>query len=243
LSAQSLDRRVLAGDGAVQFVFAAREGVCGDGARFIEDGFGGEGRIYENGSTFNRGRDELWPSCFPGPVRVVASVTSGEIVRLRTYAGPVRSTTTSVRDLGVVPVADAVAFLTRLIEGDKGRVGEQAVLPFVLADSTSPWPTLLRVARDDKLSRGRRSNVSFWLSRGAAFKLGLTDQADEPDDDVRSSAVFALSQQHNSEAIPQLLELARHSKHPAVRAQALFWLGQSHDRRAIDYFGEVLGGR
>ena len=138
LSAQSIERRVLAGDGAVQFVFAAREGVCGDGARFIEDGFGGEGRIYENGSTFNRGRDELWPSCIAGPVRVVASVTNGEIVRLRTYAGPVRSTPTSVRDLGVVPVGDAAAFLTRLIEGDNGRVGEQAVLPSCSPTASRP---------------------------------------------------------------------------------------------------------
>ncbi|MCU1275995.1 MAG: hypothetical protein JWO48_3426, partial [Bryobacterales bacterium] len=30
------------------------------------------------------------------------------------------------------------------------------------------------------------------------------------------------------------------NKNPAVRKQAMFWLGQSHDQRAVHFFEEVL---
>lgn len=241
--AQSLMRRVLDGDGSVQFIFAARPGVCGDGANFISDGFGGNNRIYVNGNFGRDSRDNDWPPCAPGPVRVVASVSGGEIVRLRTYAGPLRSGDSPRRDLGVVSVSEATDFLTRLIEQAHGRAANDAVLPFMLADSITPWPSLLRSARDEQLPRGLRSNIAFWLARGASAKLGLIDRGDDDDDEVRSSAVFALSQQPKETAIPELIDVARHAPHPASRAQALFWLGQSGDRRAIDLFDEILRRR
>ena len=241
-AAQSLTRRVLDADGAVQFVFASRPGVCGDGATFIRDGFGGNSRIYENGN-FGERRGDDWPPCAAGPVRVVASVSGGEILRLRTYAGPRRVGDSPPRDLGIVPVSDAIDFLTRLIEQAHGRAANDAVLPLVLADTITPWPTLIRFARDQQLPRGVRSNVAFWLARGASAKLGLTNREDDDDDEVRSSAVFALSQQPKETAIPGLIEVARSAPHAASRAQALFWLGQSGDPRAIDLFDEILGRR
>jgi HEAT repeat protein len=243
VNAQSLTRRVLAADGPVQFVFASRPGVCGDGATFVSDGFGGNNRISDNGNFSGRSRGDDWPPCDPGPVRVVASVSGGEILRLHTYAGPRRAGDGPPRDLGIVPVSEAVDFLTRTIEQAHGRAANDAVLPLVLADSTAPWPTFLRLARDQQLPRGLRSNVAFWLARGAAAKLGLTDRGEDADDEVRASAVFALSQQPKGTAIPELIEVARHAPHPASRAQALFWLGQSGDPRAIDLFDEILSRR
>ena len=121
--AQSLMRRVMSDpDGSVHFAFASRPGVCGDGATYLRDGFGGTGRIYQGGN-------------FSGHMR------------------------------------------------------------------------------------------------------------DDDDDDLRISAVFALSQQPKDVAVPQLISLARHNTHPAVRAQAVFWLGQSHDPRALDLFEEILRTR
>lgn len=241
--AQSLTRRVLNADGPVQFIFASRPGVCGDGVRFISDGFGGNNRIYENGNYGRDSRDSDWPPCAPGPVRVVASVSGGEILRLRTYAGPLRTADAPPRDLGIVSVSEATDFLTHIIEQAHGRAANDAVLPFVLADSITPWPTLLRFARDEQLPRGVKSNIAFWLSRGAAAKLGLADRDEDDDDEVRSSAVFALSQQPKETAIPELIDVVRHAPHPTSRSQALFWLGQSGDRRAIDLFDEILSRR
>ena len=245
LPAQSLERRVTSGgEGGVQFTFAARPGVCGDGESFIQDGLGGSTRITEGGYMRGHTTGRDWVGCAPGPVRVVAWVTSGEIVRLRTYAGPVPSLgSAATRDLGTVSVGDATDFLTRLAEQGRGRAAEQALLPLVLADSISPWPALLRFARDDQIPRAVRHSATFWLSRGASAKLGLADADEDTDDDVRASAVFALSQQPRAQAVPELIEIARSSKHPAVRAQALFWLGQSGDPRAVDLFEEILRGR
>ena len=242
--AQSLERRLAdLADGDAQFTFASRPGVCGDGASFIEDGLGGESRIYEGGHINGRMNRVDGPACMPGPVRVVAWVAGGEIIRLRTYAGPLARPAESRRDLGQVSVSDAVAFLRELAERGSGRAAEQALLPLVLADSISPWPTLIRFARSDRIVRAVHRSAAFWLSRGAAAKLGLSDVDQTEDDEVRSSAVFALSQQPRAESVPRLLEVARTSKRPAVRAQALFWLGQTGDARAIDLFAEILERR
>jgi len=92
------------------------------------------------------------------------------------------------------------------------------------------------------MPRAIRGKADFWLARGAAAKLGVADR-DDDDDDLRISAVFALSQQPKDVAVPQLISLARHNTHPAVRAQAVFWLGQSHDPRALDLFEEILRTR
>jgi hypothetical protein len=244
LPAQALARRVAdAPDGALQFSFAARDGVCGDGATYVRDGFGGNNRIYEGGNYSGHTRGDDWPPCVDGPVRVVATLSGGQLLRLRTYAGPRRSSDAPPRDLGMVSVSDAEDFLAGVVGLARGRASSDAVLPLVLADSINPWPMLLRFARDERLSRSIRSTVAFWLARGAAARLGVANHGDDDDDDVRSSAVFALSQQPKDIAVPRLIEIARRNAHPAARAQALFWLGQSGDPRAVDLFDEILRRR
>jgi HEAT repeat protein len=241
LPAQSLSRRILdASDGPIQFSFASRDGVCGDGSTYVRDGFGGNNRIYEGGNFNGHSRGDDWPPCIPGPVHVVASMSGGQLLRLRTYAGPRRSGDSPPRDLGLVSVADAADFLTRVVEQARGRPSSDAILPLVLADSINPWPTLLRFARDERLPHSIRSTVDFWLARGAAARLGVADHDDEGDDEIRAQAVFALSQQPKETAVPQLIEIVRHNTHPSARAQALFWLGQSGDTRAVDLFDEIL---
>jgi hypothetical protein len=245
VAAQSLDRRVTAiRDGNVQFTFASRDGVCGDGTMYLRDGLGGEMRIAEGGNFTGRRSDYDWLACVPGPVRVVVSVADRQVLHLRTYAGPTRGSLDAGRpDLGSVSVADAVDFLTGLVEEGRGRAASDAILPLVLADSTDPWPTLLRFARTARLPQNVRSTTNFWLSRGAASKLGVTDRDETEDDEVRTQAVFALSQQPRESAVPRLIEIVRTSRRPAVRAQALFWLGQSGDSRATDLFEEILRRR
>ncbi|MFL5612279.1 MAG: HEAT repeat domain-containing protein [Gemmatimonadaceae bacterium] len=245
-NAQSLSRRLAdTRDGTVQFSFASRPGVCGDGATYVRDGFGDDNRIFDGGNISGHTRNGSdWPPCIRGPVRVVATVSGGDVVRLRTFAGArLEASVEERRDFGLVSVEDAVAFLTHLVDQTHARAASEAILPLVLADSTTPWPTLLRFARDERLSRSERSTVAFWLARGAAAALGVTGHEETDDDEVRSSAVFALSQQPKDFAIPQLIDVVRHNSHPAARAQALFWLGQSNDSRALDVFEEILQRR
>ena len=73
--------------------------------------------------------------------------------------------------------------------------------------------------------------------------MGYADRDGDDDDEIRTQAVFALSQQPKETAIPQLIEIVRHNSHPSACAQALFWLGQSGDTRAIDLFDEILRRR
>jgi|SRR5690348_9728392 len=247
--AQSLERRIFDGaaatrDASVQFSFAARPGVCGDGESFLSDGLGGDNHLYENGNFSGWRSGEALAPCLPGPVRVVVSTSGGEIVRLRTYVGPARaSEDRRSRDLGTIPVDDAAEFLTHLAERGSGRPAADAIVPIVLADGIDPWPILLRVARDERSSRAVRSTTEFWLARGAGFVLGLNGKERDDDDDIRASAVFALSQQPKETAVPRLIEIVHSSRRPAVRAQALFWLGQSGDPRAVDLFAEIFRRR
>ena len=43
------------------------------------------------------------------------------------------------------------------------------------------------------------------------------------------------------DGVAKLIQVARTNRNPAVRKQAMFWLGQSKDPRATDFFAEVLG--
>jgi len=57
---------------------------------------------------------------------------------------------------------------------------------------------------------------------------------------VKKKAVFALSQMHDADAVPRLINVARTNKNAVVRKQAIFWLGQMNDPRALDFLEEIL---
>ena len=56
-----------------------------------------------------------------------------------------------------------------------------------------------------------------------------TIATNDPNEQIRKSAVFALSRLPGEEATTQFIAVAESSKDPAVRRQAVFWLGQSND--------------
>jgi HEAT repeat protein len=83
----------------------------------------------------------------------------------------------------------------------------------------------------------------FWLAQKAGKKAEATiTEAIEkdPETEVKKRAVFALSQLPKDEGVPLLIQVARTNSNGAVRKQAMFWLGQSHDLRALAFFEEVL---
>lgn len=57
---------------------------------------------------------------------------------------------------------------------------------------------------------------------------------------MKKRAVFALSQLPRDEGVPLLIDVARRHTNPVVRKQAMFWLGQSKDPRALEFFAEIL---
>jgi HEAT repeat protein len=67
-----------------------------------------------------------------------------------------------------------------------------------------------------------------------------TIATNDPNEQIRKSAVFALSRLPSDEAAAQLIAVADSSKDPIVRRQAIFWLGQSNDPRALEYLTKLL---
>ena len=81
-----------------------------------------------------------------------------------------------------------------------------------------------------------RSESIFWLAQKAGNKAAaaITERIEQdPDTEVKKKAVFALSQLPKDEGVPLLIQVARTHSNPAVRKQAMFWLGQSKDPRAL----------
>lgn len=241
---QSLAQRVSsAGDGRVQLRFASRPGVCGDGHSTIS---GGDNNVMRANWSANDAGD--WRRrCAPGPVRVVLRTAGGSVDRVSVNIGG-NDSGSDVHDLGSVSTHDAVAYLLDLAGGSSHRVGDDAVLAAVLADSTTPWPSLIALARTAQ-SHDTRESATFWLGQAAAARVNGTtlfgdhDERDESDDEtVRGQAIFAISQQPRDESVPVLIRVARTNKDPVLRKKALFWLGQTGDPRAIDLFSEILSG-
>jgi len=248
LAGQGLPARIAAApDGTVRMSFAARPSVCGNGRNVIaldcSSGRCGHQTIMFDGHYEG---DEVEYDCEPGPVRVSLTVRKGTVQALRCYVGGrwVTRPGASVTDLGTVSSRDATDFLLDLARGPDGRVGEDAILPAILADSVTVWPTLLKLARDDRVSRRARRQAVFWLGQAAgdAATRGLADLVDDGgvDREVKEQAVFALSQQRGDAAVPLLIRIARTHPDREVRRKALFWLGQSDDPRALALFEELL---
>jgi hypothetical protein len=242
-----LERRIAgAPDGVVRLSFAARPNVCGDGRGSVsmdcDDGSCGRYTV----SVGNRDRSEVEYDCDPGPVRVSLRVSGGRVTRLRTYVGGRWRATTGdgVTDFGAVGAREAAAYFLALATKDSGAGAEHAVFPAILADSVTVWPDLLRIARQDRISRKVRRSAVFWLGQAAegAATRGLTDLIDAGgvDRDVKESAVFALSQRPRDEGVPALIRIAKGNADPELRRKAIFWLGQSEDPRALALFEELL---
>jgi HEAT repeat protein len=144
---------------------------------------------------------------------------------------------------GVKP-DDSVAWLASLATGTAPprRVADSALVALAQHASPAAAPELVRVARE-AMASGTRTQALFWLAQRAAQRaiasVDATSDAD-PDTEVKKQAVLALSRLPRDEGIPRLIEVARTHRNLEVRRQAMFWLGQSRDVRAVDFFAEIL---
>jgi hypothetical protein len=237
--AQTLASRVAAAEkGTVMFHFTARPDVCGDGMHFIRTG-----RHQYHGSYWS---DRPMEPCVFGPVQVRLTVDEGVVTRVQTWVGPLRERYTP--DLGRVSASEAARYLLTIAARGGPAASAKAIMGAVLADSAEVWPSLLAIARDTETrSKGTRREAALWLSRFASGVVAgrrndpfVEHESASEDEELKSQAVFVLSQLRHNAGVPDLLEVARTNKSPRVRSQALFWLGQSDDVRAIDLFETVL---
>jgi hypothetical protein len=139
---------------------------------------------------------------------------------------------------------DSVAWLTSLLTGTNrrdGRMADKALVALALHAAPAATPPLVRVARDGATTR-LRGQALFWLAQRAADQaLSAINAAleQDPELEVKKRAVFALSQM-KEEGVPRLIDVARTHNNTEVRRQAMFWLGQSKDPRAVTFFEQIL---
>ena len=241
----SLASRVSAAAGPVQFSFAAREGVCGNGRTYYSTSPG------SYSGTFMSSVDETLRNepCVAGPVRVVLGRADGQIVDVDTYVGPPR-TEEGVADLGAVPAREAVDYLLGLAARLEGTPSRAALTPAMLADSANPWNALLALARDqDRPLETRRSAVS-WLARGAGASQAdeerivrtLLELARDAGDrqPVRERAVSALAGLEHGAGLMSLMTLVERGDDAWLRRQALGSIASSGDPRARRWLRETV---
>ena len=134
--------------------------------------------------------------------------------------------------------------LVRVLRDDPSdRVREHAVFALTQSKEPEAVPTILRVARDDK-STHVRSQSLFWLAQRATRQISeeaiRTAIDQDPETQVKKKAVFALTQIPGGDGVPMLIEIAKNNRNAVVRKEAMFWLGQSKDARAVKFFEDVL---
>jgi HEAT repeat protein len=243
LAAQSLADRVAgANQPRVQFTYAARAEVCGNGRSFIQVAGGSW-----HGSWSDSDRRE---PCVVGPIRVLLDRAGREVVSISAFAGPVPDAQPGIADLGRVGAREAAEYLLSLAERADGRVSREAVLPAVLADSVDVTPRLLTLARNQSAARETRRSAISWLGRPLdtreravrqiADALVVVARDDDDNQSVRRQAVRTLARLEHGVGTTALMELARDAQRSWLAREALASLTSSGDPRARQHLRDVV---
>ncbi len=143
--------------------------------------------------------------------------------------------------IGQQQTPEAANVLLHTVTNDKSsKVRENAVFGLYLVNCQEADDALVRIATKGKEKRTRKKAI-FWLGQKAVKRTaellgGIID--DDPDSDIQKAAVFALSQ--HPEGLDRLIKIATTHRSLKVRKQAIFWLGQSDDPRALETILGIL---
>jgi hypothetical protein len=241
--AQTLENRIASAKGSVAFEYTTRRNVCGNGMSInISDdtNIGWTTRSRRSGIHIGRSIAGNREICEEGPARVMLSKSD---LRVTVGGGEERADT----ELGAVSAPEAARYLLKIAPTLSGRSADHAVMGAAIADSTNLWRRMLEIARDNDASEASRKSSLFWVSQEASSvataglsAVAMDEDADSP---VRNDALFFLSQRAHGEGVPALIRVVRESKSPKLRKDAIWFLSQSRDPRAIELFEQLLAGR
>ena len=217
-------------DGTVQMMFAPRPGVCGDG----------NGSVWVQDGGWNRGQ-----LCIVGPVRVNLSRANGQTVTIRKcVACKPRVLASPDVDLGEVNATEAAKYLLDIARQSGTRNSDEAVSAAAFADADNLDADFVRLIRDEDAMLEARRQALFWLGQGDGPTKSLIDlYGGLQPQSLREHFTFVLSQRRDDESVNKLIDIARNDRDSKVRKQAMFWLGQSKDPRAVKFFRDVLSPR
>jgi hypothetical protein len=172
-------------------------------------------------------------------------VEQGRVDRLRMFSDDcaIDAGGATVHWLTGVDGAASVRWLGDVAAGaGERRVANGALAALVMHADGTAVDRLIAIARTGATTHAR-GQALFWLGqRATAAAIGAIAQAidEDPETGVKRRAVFALSQLPADEGVPRLIDVARTHSNAAVRRQAMFWLSQSKDPRALRFFEEIL---
>jgi hypothetical protein len=246
-TAQSLDERIASARGTVAFEFATRANVCGDGRSISvsdDSSSGWTTRTHRSGIHMGRSDSGEQRSCERGPARVVIDHDGRRVrdVRVTVGGSPERVDA----DLGTVPPSDAARYLLANAPRLEGHAADQAIMGAVIAEGVKTWPATLEIARDNSASESARKSALFWVaqeaSAAATAGLGAVASDDDAASAVRSDALFFLAQR-KPDGVPALIRVVTESKSVKLRKDAIWFLSQTRDPRALELFEKLLSGR
>jgi len=234
-------------DGRVQFSFAARPGVCGNGRSYIQTGPNSiTGSVSYNGNVYGNWNDAMRADpCIAGPVRVVIDRADKLPLTVQTYVGPPDTTLRGVTDLGRVRAQDAADYLLSLANTVDGRAGRDALFPAMLADSANTASTLVAIAKNAALPRETRRSALSYMGRSTdgmqTIPASVTDPIlaiarDESDNQsVRQQALSVLGRLDHGSGIPSLIQLSQQTQSSWLARESMSTLAHSGDPRARQY--------
>ena len=178
------------------------------------------------------------------PLAIYVAVERGRIERLLAVSAscPVDDRGESVRRLADVAPAASVELLAGLARRWRDDLSDLALAALGHHAEAAATAALAGFARDRTADSELREQAIFWLGvlRGAEGLAELQRLLTErPAGDLAEHTVFAIAQ--NPGGTEVLLALVRRPEVAIeVRRQALFWLGQSDDPRALEEISRLL---
>ncbi len=237
-SAQNLASRIASSsDRSLQFSYAARPGVCGDGRTYIStsDNFVG---------TYNTNSNS--EQCQAGPIRVVIDLADRSVIALRTYVGGT-ATDAGVTNLGTVTPIEAADYLISVAARADGRVGRDAIFAALLGENVEISNKLLDIGRDTgrpletrvaALGGLRRSDARLMDRIGAALIQIATNESDVQR--VRSQALSVLARLEHGGGIQPLIQLASANTTSWTGRESMSALARSGDPRARQFLRSIV---
>jgi HEAT repeat protein len=241
--AQSIAGRVssAASSGAVQFSYAARQGICGNGRTWYS--VGGNSFYGNFDSDFTRLTSE---QCVPGPVRVVLDISDRTVTGLRTFVGPLQSDVAAT-NLGSFSTSAAADYLLSLASSSEGRVGPQALSAALLADSVDLTDRLLSIGRDNTRPLETRRSALSALTSSASTQVPKISEAliaiarnESETQSLRQRALSSLARIGHGDGVPALIQLSTRELPNWVGRESLRVLAGSGDPRAREYLRGIM---
>jgi HEAT repeat protein len=125
---------------------------------------------------------------------------------------------------------------------DDTQLRNKVIQALAQSDDDADQRWLVERVLDTREPMDLRKQALFWRGQGNDTPLGdllaLYPRLDSRE--LRDHYVFVLSQRHESAAVDKLIDLATNEPDRAIRAKAVFWLGQSRDPRAAKFLEERI---